>query len=83
MPPQTPLGQLNQSERLGPTSDFFGEETRFSSDYKVISTLGNGSFGKVLRCLNKLDGKEYAIKCIGKGEKASKHPPTELILDGG
>ena len=69
MPPQSPL---TQGEPFGLQGDFAGEETRFSSDYKVLDSLGIGSYGKVLKCLNKLDGKVYAIKCIGNREKNSR-----------
>lgn len=36
--------------------------SRFEEDFEEISTVGRGNFGSVVRCRNKLDGIEYAIK---------------------
>jgi hypothetical protein len=36
--------------------------SRFEEDFEEISTVGKGNFGSVVRCKNKLDGIEYAIK---------------------
>lgn len=35
---------------------------RFNEDFDEICTLGRGHFGSVVKCQNKLDGIEYAIK---------------------
>jgi len=36
--------------------------SRLDTDYEKIGVIGNGSFGKVYRCRNKLDKNEYAVK---------------------
>ena len=33
-------------------------------EYEIGSVLGQGSFGKVIKCKKKSDGKVYAIKLI-------------------
>jgi hypothetical protein len=42
-----------------------------TQDFDEIETLGNGYFGRVLRCRNKLDKMDYAIK-ITKNKIKSK-----------
>lgn len=39
------------------------KESRFSNDYQIIEIIGNGCFGTVYKCLNKVDGLTYAVKC--------------------
>lgn len=36
--------------------------SRLDTDYEKIGVIGNGSFGKVYRCRNRLDKNEYAVK---------------------
>ncbi|KAL3680389.1 hypothetical protein R1sor_023345 [Riccia sorocarpa] len=38
--------------------------SRYSSDFEEISLLGKGGFGHVVLCMNKLDGRRYAMKKI-------------------
>eukprot|EP00519_Triparma_laevis_P012950 CAMPEP_0182503238 /NCGR_PEP_ID=MMETSP1321-20130603/14933_1 /TAXON_ID=91990 /ORGANISM="Bolidomonas sp., Strain RCC1657" /LENGTH=549 /DNA_ID=CAMNT_0024708367 /DNA_START=370 /DNA_END=2016 /DNA_ORIENTATION=- len=38
--------------------------SRYKSEFTEISQLGRGGFGAVYRCLNTLDGREYAIKKV-------------------
>ncbi|KAK6635786.1 hypothetical protein RUM44_001040 [Polyplax serrata] len=38
--------------------------SRLSKEFKILNFVGNGSFGKVLKVKNKLDGNIYAIKAI-------------------
>jgi len=42
------------------------EETtsRFEQDFRTIHEIGSGQFGRVLRCQSRLDGCEYAVKCM-------------------
>jgi len=41
---------------------FESEYSRLTNDYKILEVLGRGSFGKVYRCINRIDKNEYAIK---------------------
>jgi len=41
---------------------FETEFSRLTNDYKILEVLGRGSFGKVYRCINRIDKNEYAIK---------------------
>lgn len=40
--------------------------SRYQDDYIELETFGKGHFGKVVRCQNKLDQLEYAIKISQK-----------------
>lgn len=42
------------------------KETNFLNNYKVLGTLGKGSYGEVVRVINKYTGIEYAAKKISK-----------------
>lgn len=66
-PPESlPSGEL---ERFG--SSF----SRYHIDFEELSLLGEGGFGKVFKCRNKLDNKLYAIKKIkfGRTDSAFVH----------
>ncbi len=39
------------------------EKSRFINDYEVLEIIGNGFFGTVYKCLNRIDGLIYAVKC--------------------
>ncbi|XP_057526695.1 eIF-2-alpha kinase GCN2-like isoform X2 [Amaranthus tricolor] len=39
-------------------------KSRYKSEFEELAMLGEGVFGKVFRCRNRLDEKEYAIKVI-------------------
>ncbi|XP_062859250.1 eukaryotic translation initiation factor 2-alpha kinase 1 isoform X2 [Trichomycterus rosablanca] len=43
---------------------FQAQTSRYLSEFDKISTLGKGSYGKVFKVKNKLDGQEYAVKKI-------------------
>lgn len=36
--------------------------TRFDEEFHIIETVGNGQFGVVYKCMNRMDGCVYAIK---------------------
>jgi serine/threonine protein kinase len=38
--------------------------SRYRSEFRELSALGRGGFGSVFRCVNQLDGREYAIKKV-------------------
>lgn len=40
------------------------ESSRFSVGYEKCEELGRGTFGKVYRCIGRIDGAEYAVKVI-------------------
>ena len=48
---------------------------RFDEDFEEIRTIGKGHFGTVVKCRNKIDGLEYAIKITNK----SDHKRNESI----
>lgn len=43
---------------------FQAQTSRYLSEFEEISALGKGSYGKVFKVTNKLDGQEYAVKKI-------------------
>lgn len=42
---------------------FSSKNSRFESDYEILEVIGKGNFGTVYKCVNKIDGSIYAIKC--------------------
>lgn len=38
-------------------------KSRFEHDYEIVEVIGKGYFGTVYKCLNKVDGLYYAVKC--------------------
>ncbi|XP_056911014.1 eukaryotic translation initiation factor 2-alpha kinase 1 isoform X1 [Takifugu flavidus] len=50
---------LRQKEGL-----FQGQISRYISEFEEICRLGKGSYGKVFKVMNKLDGQYYAVKKI-------------------
>ncbi|XP_041939186.1 eukaryotic translation initiation factor 2-alpha kinase 1 isoform X4 [Alosa sapidissima] len=54
-----------QSNLLRPKDGLFQAQTsRYLSEFEEISALGKGSYGKVFKVTNKLDGQCYAVKKI-------------------
>ncbi|KAL2078192.1 hypothetical protein ACEWY4_025877 [Coilia grayii] len=51
---------------LSRTNDglFHAQTSRYLSEFEEVSALGKGSYGKVFKVLNKLDGQHYAVKKI-------------------
>ncbi|XP_036428926.1 eukaryotic translation initiation factor 2-alpha kinase 1 isoform X2 [Colossoma macropomum] len=43
---------------------FQAQTSRYLSEFEEMSTLGKGSYGKVFKVKNKLDGQDYAVKKI-------------------
>ncbi|XP_014064499.2 eukaryotic translation initiation factor 2-alpha kinase 1 isoform X1 [Salmo salar] len=55
----------SQSLTLRPTEGLFQAQTsRYLSEFEELSRLGKGSYGKVFKVTNKLDGQKYAVKKI-------------------
>lgn len=54
---------------------FHDRGARFNEDFIEISNIGKGHFGSVVRCQNKLDGIEYAIKITEE-----THPKRRLNM---
>ncbi|KAM9463291.1 eukaryotic translation initiation factor 2-alpha kinase 1 isoform 1-T1 [Clarias gariepinus] len=46
------------------TKDGLFQTSRYLSEFEEISPLGRGSYGKVVKVKNKLDGQNYAVKKI-------------------
>lgn len=66
-----------------PASDFGGQSTslpssRYLNDFEELRSLGHGSFGHVVLCKNKLDGRQYAMKKIRLKDKSL--PVNDRIL---
>uniref|UniRef100_A0A4W5KI22 Eukaryotic translation initiation factor 2-alpha kinase 1 n=1 Tax=Hucho hucho TaxID=62062 RepID=A0A4W5KI22_9TELE len=65
-----PQGQMllstdTQSLTLRPKEGLFQAQTsRYLSEFEELSRLGKGSYGKVFKVKNKLDGQKYAVKKI-------------------
>lgn len=55
--------------------DLHDRGARFNEDFIEICNLGKGNFGSVVKCQNKLDGIEYAIKITEK-----QHPKKRLNM---
>ena len=54
---------LTRSQRKSSRKCESPKHSRFKSDYELLEVIGNGYFGTVYKCLNKIDGLIYAIKC--------------------
>lgn len=72
----------DQDEPFGDNEDTFkfyekfnDRGSRFNEDFVEIWTLGKGHFGSVVKCQNKLDGIEYAIKITER-----QHPKRRLNM---
>eukprot|EP00559_Dactyliosolen_fragilissimus_P001291 CAMPEP_0184866062 /NCGR_PEP_ID=MMETSP0580-20130426/20586_1 /TAXON_ID=1118495 /ORGANISM="Dactyliosolen fragilissimus" /LENGTH=702 /DNA_ID=CAMNT_0027365525 /DNA_START=89 /DNA_END=2197 /DNA_ORIENTATION=- len=46
-------------------------KSRFLEDFKIIGTLGNGSFGTVYKCVSRLDDCTYAVKAAKRKAKGN------------
>ena len=47
------------------------ETSRFDTDYEIIGTLGDGSFGTVYKCRSRVDKRMYAIKIAKRRAKGN------------
>ncbi|PRP80634.1 wee1-like protein kinase-like [Planoprotostelium fungivorum] len=52
--------------------------SRYTLDFVEIEQIGDGSFGKVYRCTNRIDGVEYAIKTFKKEIMSDSHKKNML-----
>ena len=61
--------------------------SRYETDFQEIRQLGRGAFGRVALAVNRLDGREYAIKKIGmathSGATGGEGELAVLVVDGG
>eukprot|EP00754_Rhynchopus_humris_P020781 Rhum_TRINITY_DN14714_c3_g1::Rhum_TRINITY_DN14714_c3_g1_i1::g.113319::m.113319 len=49
-------------------------------DYNLTTVLGEGTFAKVFRGVNKKTGKEYAVKCMAKNELVRHKKGKEQLV---
>ena len=54
--------------------------THFDKEFEVLGKLGNGHFGDIRRCRNRLDGLEYAVK-ITKHKWKSERGKFETLQE--
>ena len=57
--PDTPMSSISEVDGI-PLVRY----SRYASEFNEMSALGRGGFGTVYRCLNSLDGRDYAVKKI-------------------
>ncbi|XP_058803699.1 wee1-like protein kinase [Phymastichus coffea] len=50
------------STSLSTTLDLSSCTTRYKREFHELSLIGSGTFGSVYRCINRLDGRVYAVK---------------------
>ncbi|XP_058649185.1 eukaryotic translation initiation factor 2-alpha kinase 1 isoform X2 [Onychostoma macrolepis] len=63
--PQEHIYLSTEGQNLRTKDGLFQAQTsRYLSEFEEIATLGKGSYGKVFKVTNKLDGQEYAVKKI-------------------
>ena len=55
-------------------------ESRFETEFEVLEEIGNGHFGVIKRCRNKLDGLEYAVK-ITKHKWTGEYGKLEALQE--
>lgn len=55
--------------------------SRFEEYFEEINVIGRGHFGTVVRCRNKTDGIEYAIKITDKNTPKNKNSMNEAIQE--
>lgn len=59
------LGMNAQNSALRPKEGLFqAQASRYLSEFEEMCRLGKGSYGKVFKVINKLDGQYYAVKKI-------------------
>ena len=54
---------------------------RFDEDFEEINTIGRGNFGSVVKCRNKLDGIEYAIKITERSTPKNRNSIYEALQE--
>ena len=64
--PSSPLAALGLNTPPAPSADARSAlpPSRYETDFQEIRQLGRGAFGRVALAVNRLDGREYAIKKI-------------------
>lgn len=72
----TPVSSDTQSQ--SEPEEIIGYFSRYLNDFRELTILGEGSFGKVTKCINLIDGLEYAIKKTNKEITGEKEEETIL-----
>ncbi|KAL7558343.1 hypothetical protein ACA910_000142 [Epithemia clementina (nom. ined.)] len=68
---------------VGTTTVPLVQYARYDSEFEELEALGRGGFGSVVRCRNKLDGRDYAIKKVtiqggGRGGNHDNNPQAQV-----
>ncbi|XP_072533543.1 interferon-induced, double-stranded RNA-activated protein kinase isoform X2 [Salminus brasiliensis] len=71
---ETPIrnGQILTNSKVGTPASNPPIKSRFLENFKSISTLGKGGFGRVFKATNILDQKDYAVKIVKYTDKARR-----------
>ncbi|KAF3842292.1 hypothetical protein F7725_024243, partial [Dissostichus mawsoni] len=56
------------------------EMSRFTSDFDCIENMGEGTYGQVLKAIEKLTGKNHAIKIVQCGDIAKALPEVKTLI---
>ncbi|KAI9735957.1 MAG: Protein kinase [Cirrosporium novae-zelandiae] len=75
--PQVPMETLPQRPALGRASNHHSTKSQIASSkrlgqYKIIKTLGEGSFGKVKLAIHQISGQQVALKIISRRKLISR-----------
>lgn len=62
------MGVSNSPSR-SPVHEVPAARGRFTEDFDTISLLGTGEFGHVLKCRNKMDACDYAVRKLDRIER--------------
>jgi dual-specificity kinase len=54
--------------------------TEKSCSYKVVGHLGDGTFGRALKCFNQIDNQDYAVKVIRAVERYTESARIEIDI---
>ena len=63
-PPPMTAAVIQHPTGVGTTTVPLVQYARYASELEELEALGRGGFGSVVRCRNKLDGRDYAIKKV-------------------
>lgn len=54
------------------TSHTSVSNSRFNNEFELLQTIGTGSFGRVMKVINRIDGWTYAVKCLKRPFRGRK-----------